>query len=103
MVDFRTGEIHLRIDPAMDRLIADEGPETAFYEGVRKRFGNDEILVVAVVADEIFSADVLARIARMTTRFQAIDSVKRVVSLATAPNIRAVEGEIELDPFVSPS
>lgn len=103
MVDFRTGEIHLRIDPAMDRLIADEGPETAFYEGVRKRFGNDETLVVAVVADEIFSADMLARIARMTTRFQAIDAVKRVVSLATAPNIRAVEGEIELDPFVSAS
>lgn len=103
IVDLRTGEVFLRVDPAVDRLIPETGPDTEFYREVCKRFGSDHSVIIAVVADEIFSADVLPRIARMTARLQNLAAVRRVLSLATAPNVRGVEGELQVDPFVSES
>ncbi len=100
IVDFSTGKPLLQVDPAMDRLIADSGPETDFYEGVRERFGNDESVVLAVVADDVFDADVLAGIARITNRLQEDEAVRGVLSLATAPNLKGADGEIDVSPFV---
>lgn len=101
IVDFSTGKPLLRVDPALDRLIADEGPETIFYEGVRKRFGNDESIVLAVVAADVFQRPVLASIARMTDRLQKDEAVRGVLSLATAPNLQGADGEIDVSPFVT--
>jgi uncharacterized protein len=100
LVDLRTGEIYLELDPALDRLIAEEGPDYELYEEVRRRFGNDDNLIVALLADDIFTEDMLRRVARMTERFQDVDGVRRVTSLSTAPNIRGADGELQLEPFV---
>lgn len=101
IVDFSTGKPILQVDPAMDRLIADSGPETEFYEGVRNRFGNDDSIVLAVVGEDVFQPDVLASIARITGRLQKDDAVRSVLSLATAPNLRGMDGEIDASPFVT--
>jgi predicted RND superfamily exporter protein len=99
MVDLASGELRLRLDPSTARIIPEEGRARLFYEEMRRRFGNDDTLTVALVADDVFCADVLRRVARMTERFGKVSGVRRVLSLSTAPNVRGVEGELSMEPF----
>jgi predicted RND superfamily exporter protein len=99
IVDVRHGELRLKIDPSYDRFVPEGTEERAFYEDMIRRFGNDEMLTVAVIADDVFSPDVLPRIARMTRRFKSLEGVRDVVSLSTALNIKGHEGELLIEPF----
>ena len=51
-----TGEVHLSIDPSLNRLLPANDPAKLFYDEVRRTFGNDETLIVAVHAPDIFTS-----------------------------------------------
>ena len=72
IVDVRTGELRLHVDPSYDRFVPEGTEARAFNDEMIRRFGNDDTLTVAVIADDVFSPDVLPRVARMTRRFQAV-------------------------------
>jgi predicted RND superfamily exporter protein len=99
LVDLRTGEILFYVDPSVDRLMPDSGPEREFYDDMSRRFGSDDVLTFAVVADDVFTPDVLTRIARITERFEEVHAVRQVISLSTALNIRDEGGELSVEPF----
>jgi predicted RND superfamily exporter protein len=101
LVDFRTGAVRLKLDSSLDRLMPDEDDDRLFYESARKLFGSDETIVVALAADPLFTAENLGRIQRMTKRFSEIDGVAEVVSMATAMNVRSVDGDLQIEPFLS--
>ena len=73
IVDPRSGEVRLWLDPAIDRLMPNDEARQ-YYDDMRRRFGSDDTLTIAVVTDDVFSADVLPRVARMTQRFQEVDA-----------------------------
>lgn len=95
LVDFRTGEVHLDIDPSVDSLLPDDDPELVYYERVRYIFGNEESVVVALASDDAFSAGNLARVERLTERLEALPNVHHVLSLTTAKSLRADESGVE--------
>jgi hydrophobe/amphiphile efflux-3 (HAE3) family protein len=98
IVDFRSGEMRLRLEPELDRLMPlDEARR--YYDDMRRRFGNDDTLTVAVVSEDVFSPEILPRVARMTERFEEVEGIRRVVSLSTALNIRGHDGELSIEPF----
>jgi len=99
IVDLRTGEPKLALDPALDRLMSDEDAARISYDEMLRRFNNDESVVVALVADQIFSPEVLPRVARITNELARLPEVRSVVSLSTALNIRGVDGDLTLEPF----
>jgi predicted RND superfamily exporter protein/CRP-like cAMP-binding protein len=99
LVDPRTGEIRLEVDPAADRLLPEDDADRRFYDRVRHLFGSDDQLVVALVADDVFTAETLARIASLTERIRAVDGVREVLSVANALNVRGIEGGLEIAPF----
>jgi hydrophobe/amphiphile efflux-3 (HAE3) family protein len=101
LVDVRTGEIRLGLDPSLDRFMPEGNPEREFYDEMVRRFGNDENLTVAVLTDDVFTPDILPRIDRMTQRFKQVDGVRDVVSLSTALNIRGSGGDLLIEPFYS--
>jgi predicted RND superfamily exporter protein len=101
IVDFRTGEVHLVFDPSLDRLLPEGDEGKKFYDHVRRVFGSDETLLVALIADDIFTTDVLRSVERMTRRIEEIDGVHHVVSLSTALNIRSVDEDLEIEPFLA--
>ncbi len=101
IVDFRTGEVHLRVDPAVERLLPRGDENQAFYETVRRRFGSDEALVLAFLTDDVFRLENLHRIERIAQRLEDAEGVDRVVSLATAVNVRAADGDILVQPFLA--
>ena len=99
LVDPRTGEVLFYVDPSVDRLMPDSGPERDFYDEMSRRFGSDDVLTFAVVTDDVFTPDVLKRIQRITERFQEVHAVRQVISLSTALNIRDEGGELSVEPF----
>jgi len=100
LVDFRTGRPLLRIDASADRLLP-EGDETrAFYDRVRRLFGSDELLLVALVTDDVFNAETLLHIASLTRAIEAVEGVHHVLSLTNAVNVRGVGDDLEIAPFV---
>jgi predicted RND superfamily exporter protein len=100
IVDFRTGALRLGVDPSVDDMLpaGDEGRQ--FYDHVRRLFGSDETLVVALAAGDVFTEANLRRIQSLTRRLQEIDGVHHVVSLANALNIRSRDGDLAIEPFI---
>jgi predicted RND superfamily exporter protein len=100
LIDLRTGEVRLRVDPSAGKLLPAGGPERELYERSRRLFGTDEAIVVALGADDVFTPDVLSRVVSLTRRLEAIDGVQSVLSLATAQNVRAVGDDIDVGPII---
>lgn len=100
VVDLRTGEQRIEIDSSFNRLVPEGDPHQEYYEFIRRLFGNDETLVVALAFDDVFTRDNLERIASLTRRIGGLDGVHHVVSLSNALNIRGTEGELDIAPLV---
>ena len=99
IVDLRTGEVKLHIDPALDRLLPEGDDERRFYDQSRKLFGSDEFVLLVLDQVDVFSPAMLERIKRVTARLETERDVLRVVSLANATDIVGREGEIWVDAF----
>ena len=100
VVDVRTGEVRLRVDASVDRLLPDEAPSRKYHERVRQLFGNDEALVVVLAAPNVFEPEVLRRIRKLSTDLAALEAVDRVVSMTEAPIVRTVDGDLVVEPMV---
>lgn len=100
IVDVRTGELRIAFDPSTNALLPEADEERLFYDYVRKLFGSDETILVALVGDDIFTAEKLRAIQRMSERIAAIDGVHHTVSLSNALNIRGENGDLAIEPFV---
>ena len=99
--DLRTGERQLEIDPSPNQFLPAEDPGKLFYDEVRKQFGSDETVLVVVGAEDIFTEVHLKAIRRMTDRIGDIQGVHHVVSLLNAIELRGVEGDLDIAPFIS--
>ncbi|MFQ5698525.1 MAG: MMPL family transporter [Myxococcota bacterium] len=101
IVDLSTGEWHLEVDPSQSRLLPEDDPARLYYQRVRRIFGSDESLVVALAAADVFTRENLERVVRLTRRIEALEGVHHVVSLANALDIRSADGEMEIAPFLA--
>ena len=78
---------HIRLDGSVERLLPGNDPDNPYYQyyaEVRELFGNDEVGVIAVVADNIYVAEVLNKLQRLTKEIEKVDGVASVLSLANA-------------------
>ena len=91
----------IRIDSSIEGLMLEGDPDRVFFDGVREIFGNDEVLVVALVAKEtIFRPESLRKIQRISDEMQDMDGVERVISLTTVYDILPTEEGIEIQPLI---
>ena len=91
----------LEIDMSTNRLLPEDDEDKLFYDFVRKVFGSDETLLVALHAQDIFTEENLTRVSRLTTRLEDVEGVHHVVSLTNALNIRGTEDSLDIRPLVS--
>jgi len=75
---------HIRLDGSVERLLPENDPDNQYYAEVRELFGNDEVGVMAVVADNIYAPEVLQKIQRLTKEIEKVDGVASALSLANA-------------------
>ena len=84
---------HIRLDSSVDSLLPKEDPEKHYYNEVRQLFGSDEIGIIGLITDNIYTAAVLQKIKRLTEEIGKIPQVKSVVSLSNAQDIIASVGK----------
>ncbi|MGH7286954.1 MAG: efflux RND transporter permease subunit, partial [Myxococcota bacterium] len=100
LVDFRTGTLRLQLDTSIEQMLPTGDENRAFYNRMRRLFGNDETLLLVVHRPEgIFTTEVLGGIARLSKRVQGVEGVASVLSLSTAPNISAHDGDLNIAPL----
>ena len=74
----------IRLDSSVESLLSQNNPDSQYYAEVRQLFGSDEVGVVGLLADNIYTADVLHKITRLTEALGNIEGVQEVLSLANA-------------------
>jgi predicted RND superfamily exporter protein len=90
----------LRIDESAEGLMVRHDPDRAFYEKAKARFGNDNLTVVLVKADDVFAPGVLAAVKRLSDGLAALPAVSRVESLTTVKNIKGEGDALDTDLLV---
>ena len=101
LVDFEHRRLRLDVDMSTNRLLPENQPGRTFYDYVRKAFGSDETMVIALSADDIFTHDVLSRIAELCDRLSRVEGVHHVTAITNVANVRGNEDGIDVRPFVS--
>jgi predicted RND superfamily exporter protein len=100
IVDFRTQTLRLTFDSSMESLLPEQDDARVFYDRVRRIFGSDETLLLALHREEgVFDAETLGAIERLTEQIEELDGVHHVVSLANAPLMRSADGDLEIAPL----
>ncbi len=79
----------IRLDSSVDSLLPKNDPEKQYYNEVRQLFGSDEIGVVGLVTDNVYTPAVLQKLKRLTEEIKKIPAVKSAVSLANAQDVIA--------------
>ncbi|MGI9590790.1 MAG: efflux RND transporter permease subunit, partial [Myxococcota bacterium] len=85
VLDLRTGQLRVRVDPSVERLLPVNDPERRFWLEARRLFGEDKTVLVALPTDDVFTPENLARVDRITRALEDLPGVRRVVSIANAP------------------
>jgi len=78
---------HIRLDSSVDSLLPRDDPEKQYYNEVRRIFGSDEIGVIGLVTDNVYTPEVLQKIKRLTDEIRKIPEVRSVISLTNAQDI----------------
>jgi predicted RND superfamily exporter protein len=90
----------LRVDESAEGLMVQHDPARAVYERAKTRFGNDNLTVVLVKADDVFAPDVLAVVKRLSDGLAGLPGAARVESLTTVKNIKGEGDTINTEPLI---
>lgn len=98
-VELRRG-IVLNVSPL--GFVRQGSQERVDFAEARKIFGPDDYLVLAVVADDIFSPENLAKLRDLHGNVARTGGITEVLSLINVPYARSVNGVVEVDKLIPP-
>ncbi len=75
---------HIQLDSSVESLLPSDNTDSQYYAEIRQLFGSDEIGVVGIIADTIYTPQTLQKIVRLSNQIKAIEGVDDVISLANA-------------------
>lgn len=92
----------LEIDTSAEGLMLEKDPAKLYYDKVKTKFGSDNLTIVLIKADNVFTAPVLESIKRVSDAIEQIEGVSRVESLTTVNNIKGEGDSLNTEPLVGP-
>jgi predicted RND superfamily exporter protein len=94
--------LRLEIDPSTEPLLPRGDPARQLYQEAVRDFGDDEVFVIALRDDDLFTPAGLARLRRITDAVARLPGVRRVESLTDVVSFRYAPEEdwLEVRPFV---
>lgn len=90
----------LVIDTSAEGLMVEKDPSKVYYEEVKRKFGSDNLTILLVKADDVFTTPVLGLVQWMTAELLNTPGVSRVESLTTVNNIKDDEGMLNTEPLI---
>jgi hypothetical protein len=70
------------------------------YDEAVKAFGDDRVMIVALLADDVFAPDVITRVRLLTRRIERVDGVRQIVSLTNVQHARHVGDSLRVGPLI---
>lgn len=89
LIDPRSGTWRPGVDPSIEALLPADDPGLALQQRIRREFGEAEPIIVAVELVPLFSVESLHQLEALEARYRQLPGVSRVLSLASAPDLRA--------------
>jgi hypothetical protein len=75
-------------------------PDRIYDEDIQEVFGNDDVIYIGLVVDNVYEPKVLTKIAELTTMIEDVEGVESVDSLSSIKNIEGTEEGMDVYPFV---
>lgn len=100
LLDPHTLRPRLAIDPALASLMPRGGEALERFEHTRRRFGGDDLLLVAWFGEDLFTPDRLAAWKRLSRRVERMPGVEGLDGIARAPIVRVRDDFTEVDQFL---
>ncbi len=91
--------IVFRVSP--EGMVVKGHPDTLYYVEYVEEFGTDEIVLIALFAEDVFTHKALDSVVRLTEKIQGYDNVQKVLSLSSVNDIRGSPEGVEIAPFFS--
>ena len=86
---------HIQLDSSIESLLPHDDPEKEYYEEIRRLYGSDEIVVIGLVADNVYTSEALKKIGRITEKIREMPEVKSVASLSNAQDVITTVAETD--------
>ena len=93
------GLVGLSTDLSIDDLIATDDPDREFLDASRGRFGSDEIVVITLVTEDVFTSATLGKVKAMTHALEDVKGVAEVISLSSANHIEGTSDGVRVGPL----
>jgi len=90
----------LEIDSSAEGLMVEGDPAREYYETIKEKFGDDNLTVVVLKADDIFTTPALQAIANMTEEIEYIEGITSVESLTTVNRIQGEGDTLDTGPLI---
>ncbi|MEE8507627.1 MAG: MMPL family transporter [Myxococcota bacterium] len=102
LVSFPPPAFNLQLDPSSEPLLPANDPAREAYHLAVKEFGDDEIYVIALESDEIFTHEGLQALRRVSDEISRMAGVRNVKSLVDVVSFRydAERDWIDVGPFI---
>ncbi len=90
------------VDNGVDVWFVRDDPALAAYKSFHETFGNDEVVVIAIrPKDGVWDAGGLSLLERVSRTVEAVDGVRRVLSVATTTTITPKGSALDVSPLVT--
>lgn len=100
LFDFTNLQPRFEVDPSMVALLPSHGAVLTRYEQARALFGNDDVLLVAWVGENLFEHERLERFKALTRDIERLPGVASARSLANAVDLNVSDAETRIDPYL---
>ena len=90
----------IRIDPSLNEMLPAHDPARRFYEELLERFGSDDVVLVSLRSESLFTPEGLATLVRVTRALERAPGVHHVEGLANAIRMRPMDGDLEISGFL---
>ena len=94
----QVGQVDVQI--SADELLVRDDPERAYFDEIRERFGEDEVILLVVEDDDLMAPEKLVLLRDVIDQLESLPCVDRVESLFSIPHLRSVDGYLKTDPYL---
>ncbi|MBM4334696.1 MAG: hypothetical protein FJ108_02120 [Deltaproteobacteria bacterium] len=88
LFDVRNLAVRVRLDASEEPLMLRRDPAREVYREATRSFGNDDVYVIAMLADDVFTQENLAALRRISHAVLKLPGVRRAESLVDVPTYR---------------
>lgn len=95
-VVFAVYAARIRVDSSIENLLPSDDPAKLYYDEVKTVFGDEEVTVIGVFAEDVFAPGTLAKIEALSQRLARIDGVREVISPTTVEGIEVTDAGLSV-------